>query len=485
MKNSCLTGKTKITSELFIDALNAFSNCRALVIGDFMVDEYLWGSVERISQEAPVQIVDVSDREYRLGGSGNVVNNLRSLGAEVAVASVTGDGFYRKFLFDELKRLDVSTECLLIDEDRPATQKTRVLASNQQIVRIDIESRKPISMELENQIITFLNKKTMHYDVVLVSDYAKGVITDRMASTAIKNANKYKIPVVIDPKGKDFSKYSGATLITPNVKEASLASNIEIVDETTTQKAARKLLSKTKCNAILITRGKHGMTLIVAKYPKAINIPAQAREVYDVSGAGDTVAAVSALSIGSGLSFEDSSYLANIAGGIVVGKLGASAVTKAELILALNQYQKKSYLTKEKTFIELIQVSENLKKAKKQVVYLFDDFTTLDGNHIELLKQAKLQGDVLIVGINYNKALGGNNGLAKSLIPKRECAKMLSALEFVDHIIIPEKESNIEIIKGLKPGVIIESSKLNFYDHIKKHEKQILKKYGGKIVKLN
>jgi len=335
MKENFLIKKMKIKPDAFINALNAFSDCRVLVIGDIMVDEYLWGSVKRISPEAPVQIVDVETQEYRLGGCGNVVNNLCSLGASVSVTGVIGNGFYRDFVIEEFSRLGVDPKCLIIDEERSTTKKTRVVAANQQILRIDYETRKPISVKHQKQISGFLIENANLFDVVIISDYAKGVITSKIASIAIKAANKCLIPVVVDPKGKNFSKYSGATIITPNTNEAEIVSKIKITTDLLAEKAAQNILTKTNCDAVLITRGERGMTLLEASKMKPLHIAAQARGVFDVSGAGDTVVSVLGLAKASGLSFEKASFLANIAGGLIVEKLGTATLTRKELFSAL------------------------------------------------------------------------------------------------------------------------------------------------------
>jgi len=336
MKNRYLIKKAEIRPEILINALNAFSDCRVLVIGDIMVDEYLWGFVERISPEAPVQIVDVKTQEYRLGGCGNVVNNLCSLGASVSVASVIGNGFYRNFVIEEFNRLAVDIKYLIIDEERPTTKKTRVVASNQQILRIDYETREAISRKHQKRISGFLIENANLFDVVIISDYSKGVITSKIASSAIKAANKCSIPIIVDPKGKNFSKYSGATVITPNTNEAEIVSKIKIKTDLLAEKAAQNILTKTNCDAVLITRGDRGMTLLEASKMKPLHIPSQARDVFDVSGAGDTVVSVLGLAKASGLSFEEASFLSNIAGGLIVEKLGTATLTRKELISALD-----------------------------------------------------------------------------------------------------------------------------------------------------
>ncbi|MBU4242680.1 MAG: D-glycero-beta-D-manno-heptose-7-phosphate kinase [Desulfobacterales bacterium] len=484
MKNNITVERSSKDLRAFVNALDKFSNRRVLVIGDIIVDEYLWGSVERISPEAPVQIVQVEKQEYRLGGCGNVVNNLRSLGAEVVVASVIGDGYYRQFVLDELNLLGVNTQCLLLDEGRPMTKKTRVVAANQQVVRIDFEITKSIARRYENLINEFVDSNLSLCDAILLSDYSKGVVTKRVASLAINNAKKLSIPAIVDPKGRKFSKYFGATIITPNAKEAEMASNIEIKGDSSAEKAAHRILMSTKCDAVLITRGKHGMTLLEGSNRGAVHIPAQAREVFDVSGAGDTVLAVLGLAIASGLCFEEASYLANIAGGIVVGKLGTSTLKKEDLLAALNINQSSTGTFKEKTLEELENLVLWLKEEKESVVFTNGNFGVLHGGHVELLQQAKRLGDILIVGIKSDCAVWRLRGASYPLIEQKERVKILSALDCVDYVVITGDQSLLKIIQQLHPDVIV--TQRDGFGALSGDivEKELLESYSGRIVSI-
>ena len=484
MKNN-FTRKTELRPEIFISALNSFSNCRVLVIGDIMVDEYIWGSVERISPEAPVQIVDVKTQEYRLGGCGNVVNNLCSFGASVSVASVIGNGFYRNFVIKEFKRLGVNTQCLIIDEERPATKKTRVVVSNQQILRIDYETREAISGKHQKQIAEFLYANTSFFDVVIISDYAKGVITARLSSNAIKTANTYSIPIVVDPKGKNFSKYSGASIITPNTNEAEIVSKIKITTDSLAEKAALKILEKTNCDAVLITRGERGMTLLEASKMKPFHIPARARNVYDVSGAGDTVASVLGLAIASGLSCEEASFLANMAGGLIVEKLGTAALSKEEILLALNASHRLNENLKEKTLEELNALVLNLKKQDKLIVFANGSFDPLTGEKIELLRNAKRLSDTLIIGINSDGAVKRSNVSNSSIIGETERIKMLSALDFVDSVIVCDEEKRMKILQTLEPDIVLKQN--DFPNRISEElmAQKLIDKFSGKVISID
>jgi len=314
--------------------ISKFKECKILVVGDLMIDRYLWGTVDRISPEAPVQIVLVKDESVTLGGAGNVVNNLICLGARVWVAGVTGNDDNGELLFQKFNELGVDSQGLVREEKRQTTVKTRVIAANQHVVRIDRESREKIKPLTENCIKNFLKEKIPDVDLVIVSDYGKGLVTESLMAEIVQIVKKYDKRVIVDPKGLDFSKYSGASLITPNKKEASHVSGIEILDDLTLSSAGLHILEKTAMESLLITCGKDGMVLF-EREKKPYKISAMARQVFDVSGAGDTVIAVLGLAIALGISLKSSAAIANTAAGLVVGKVGTATISQKELADAL------------------------------------------------------------------------------------------------------------------------------------------------------
>jgi len=326
----------------FKEIIEKFQEQRILIIGDLMVDKYIRGNVDRISPEAPVQIVDVKEEESVPGGMGNTVKNLSMLGAQISVVSVVGDDSYGRWLNDEFEKLDLNTNGIIKDSTRrPTTVKTRIVAADHhQLLRYDKETRKPIDTRTQLELIEIIVDRMPSAACVLISDYGKGVLTQDILNTAIFEARTFSIPVIIDPKGDDFSKYESATFITPNRKEASIASGINIMNELTSMQAAYKLIEDCKINGMLITYGEEGVGLFLNKNLRgAVRIEitsqfisAQAREVYDVTGAGDTVLAVFGLAIATGALPYDAACLANFAAGLVVGKVGTSSVTKEELL---------------------------------------------------------------------------------------------------------------------------------------------------------
>jgi D-beta-D-heptose 7-phosphate kinase/D-beta-D-heptose 1-phosphate adenosyltransferase len=335
--NGVLRKSSKRTAESEIHMnidISKFKDRRVLVIGDLMIDEYLWGDVDRISPEAPVQIVAVKKEESTLGGSGNVINNLAALGAGVFAAGVIGTGRSGNMLLKRLGYLGVDAGGVIQERERPTTRKTRIIAAHQHVLRIDRETRKEISGETLDKITHFIEKVIPEADVVIVSDYGKGLITKHLMTRIVKAAKKNRKIIIADPKGLDYSKYAGVTLITPNRKEAALASGVEITNEASLMEAGVKIIGSVGIERLLITCGQDGMVLF-EKGKKPHKIRAEARQVFDVSGAGDTVIAVVGLCLASGASFKDAASVANTAAGIVVGKVGTATVSEKELTAAL------------------------------------------------------------------------------------------------------------------------------------------------------
>jgi len=314
--------------------VSKFKDCRVLVIGDLMIDEYLWGDVNRISPEAPVPVVAVKKEESTLGGSGNVINNLAALGAKVFAAGVIGTGKNGNMLIKRLRYLAVDAGGVIQEHGRPTTRKTRIIAAHQHVLRIDRETKKEISSETMNKIAWFIEKVIIKTDAVIISDYGKGLITKALMKKVVALAKKHGNIIIADPKGLDYSKYSGVTLITPNRKEAALAAGVEITNNSSLMTAGAKIIDCAGIEKLLITCGKDGMALF-ERDKKPYMIRAEARQVFDVSGAGDTVVAVLALALASGASFKASAAVANTAAGIVVGKVGTATVSVKELTAAI------------------------------------------------------------------------------------------------------------------------------------------------------
>jgi len=311
-----------------------FRNVKVLVIGDLILDQYIWGQVNRISPEAPVPVVTVSSESLQLGGAANVSNNIRSLGGRVDLCGVVGaDEGSRQFL-KILERQNIGCDGILTDQDRPTTRKTRVVAHNQQLVRFDTEKAEAISGVLEARISRYVAACIRSASALVVSDYAKGVVTTRVMAGLTDLAARHGIPVIVDPKVAHIGRYKGVAVLTPNHLEAVQAVGLHGEDEATLLEAGRQLHQRLGCRAVLITRGERGMSL-VEDGGKVTHIPTVARQVFDVTGAGDTVVATLALALSAGASMRQAATLANHAAGIVVGMVGTGTVTPAQLEEAL------------------------------------------------------------------------------------------------------------------------------------------------------
>ncbi|MEE9614111.1 MAG: D-glycero-beta-D-manno-heptose-7-phosphate kinase [Thermodesulfobacteriota bacterium] len=317
-----------------------FKKARVLVIGDLIVDHFIWGKVGRISPEAPVPVVEVTDESILLGGSANVAGNINSLGGVCAVVGVVGGDGNGRRLVKKLKAGGMATGGVVVDPRRPTTIKTRVIAHSQQVVRFDRESKKTLGPAVTKKVLSHIKKAVRSTDVVLISDYSKGLVTKDLVGEVVGLSRRLKKPVVVDPKVEHFDYYSGVTAITPNNREASLASAIEIADGRSLKRAGKALMDRVDCEALLITRGEHGMSLF--ENGSETHIPTVAREVFDVSGAGDTVIGVFALALASGASFKEAAVLANFAAGVVVGKVGTATVGPSELLEAVTEGLKKT-----------------------------------------------------------------------------------------------------------------------------------------------
>lgn len=311
-----------------------FKNKKVLVLGDLMLDKYIWGHVSRISPEAPVPVVEVHKDTSCLGGAGNVCQNLQSLGGRPLLVGVVGDDEYGLWIKSNLR----DSSGILVDRARPTTVKTRIIAHHQQVVRVDQEKKSAVSTEVEDQIFTFLSRQ--QYEGLLLSDYNKGVLTGSLMSRVLPMAKKRGIPVFVDPKVENFSLFPSVTLITPNHFEAEKIVRHECRTDPEVEKAGYEIMSKAACRYLILKRGEQGMA-VFEQGQKPLHIPTIAKEVFDVTGAGDTVIAAASLALLAGASIFEAASMANIAAGIVVGKIGTATTTPAELLAALQGKAKK------------------------------------------------------------------------------------------------------------------------------------------------
>ncbi|MBD3799852.1 MAG: D-glycero-beta-D-manno-heptose-7-phosphate kinase [Campylobacterales bacterium] len=423
-----------------------------LVIGDLMIDHYLWGRAERISPEAPVQVVDVANETTVLGGAGNVINNLIALGASVSVASAIGDDANGKELTLMLKSIGVKTEGLVTQAGRKTSKKSRVIAANQQILRYDKESKDAITEASETKILAAVEKDLFLYDIIILSDYGKGVLTPALAQGIISRARRGGKKVLVDPKGRDYSKYRGAHLLTPNKKEAIEATGIEITDSESLQSALLWLKNECDLDCSMITLSEDGIAIFDEKLKR---FPTVAQEVYDVTGAGDTVIASIAFGLSSGLSIDDAARFANLAAGVVVGKIGSATVTLDEIEeyeVMLHQSSSDAHI---KSFEEIDRIVNRCRAGGKRIVFTNGCFDILHVGHVKYLQAAKSFGDVLIVGLNSDASVRALKGPSRPVNGENDRAYILAALESVDYVVKFSDDTPYELIKMLRPDVLV------------------------------
>ena len=425
---------------------------KILVIGDLMIDHYLWGSCELISPEAPVQVINVENESNILGGAGNVINNLKALGAKVDVISAVGNCTTSNELKKLLSDIEVDTQYLITEKNRITSKKSRIIAAQQQVVRYDRESTDEITVSSHRKILNTFKKIIENYEIVLLSDYGKGVLTKKLTQSLIHFANQSGKKVLVDPKGLDYSKYKGAYLLTPNKKEASEATQIDIKDNSSLTQAIIQLKLECELKVSLITLSEQG----VAIYDNELRIhPTVNREVFDVTGAGDTILASLGFVLACNFNIDEAIKFSNLAAGVVVGKIGSATVTLDEIIeyeSSLNQSTSDRHI---KTLDEITTISKKLRAKDKKVVFTNGCFDLLHEGHVRYLETAKSFGDVLILGLNSDRSVHSLKGDGRPINMQVDRAYILAALEVVDYVVIFDEDSPYELIKSIKPHTLV------------------------------
>ena len=432
------------------------AKARVLCVGDLMLDRFLYGSVGRISPEGPIPIIHVDNETTMLGGAGNVVRNVVALGARCTFVSAIGTDSGGKRLTDLVAQLENVEAYLLRESGRPSTIKSRYLADGQQLLRADQETDASLAPATEADIRLAALDAVMGCDVVVLSDYGKGVLSDPVIHSVIKKAGEHGKPVIVDPKGQNFGRYSGADFVTPNSAELALASGKILNDEQSIIRAARHLLMEHEIRSFLVTRSQEGMSLV--NLDRVNHIPVQVKEVFDVSGAGDTVVAVFATAIAVGLEPIEAANLANIAAGVVVGKLGTAAVSLEDL----NQAVVHSHLaTGEMKVVARDTATEirNVWRKKGECVGFANGcFDILHPGHLALLRRARGACDRLIVGLNSDTSVERLKGLGRPAQTEADRAEILAALSDVDLVVIFEEDTPELLIQELSPDLLVKGA---------------------------
>ena len=455
---------------------NLFKKTRVFLVGDIMLDQYVFGKINRISPEAPVPIFLAHKYKEMLGGSGNVLTNLISLGTDTFYLSLIGKDEPGNKIRKLLNNLSLKNYYLVSDSSRKTTVKTRYIANSQQIIRVDEEQSKNISKEKENKLIKIIDKSIKNQDIIIVSDYNKGVITKRLSEYIIKKANSLNLPIVIDPKNKDFSIYRNATLITPNQMEASEITQMKLENNIEAENCGRMMMKKYNFKKVLITRGEKGLSLISKK--SAIHSPTSAKEIFDVSGAGDTVLAVVAACIPNKINEDKVLSLANKAAGKVIAKIGTSSISIDELLENKNGYSKDKVMSLK----SLIEVIKKEKKKGLKIGFTNGCFDILHYGHINYLEKSKQNCDKLIVALNSDESVRFLKGKERPINNQNYRALVLSSLQCCDYIIIFDQKTPLSIIKKIKPDLITKGGDYKNKKIIGENE---VESWGGKVLKLD
>ena len=448
--------------------LDDISFASVIVIGDVILDEYIIGDSERISPEAPEPILMEHDRKYVPGGAANVAVNITDLGAKAHLFGVIGDDAegkqFRKTLLDS----DVDDSGIITIKGRPTSRKTRMIARGNQVLRVDRETTSRIDSEIEDQIVKEI--LDLPEKIVIVSDYAKGTVNRNL----VKRLTKAKKYVIVDPKSQDLGKYRHTYMVTPNLSELSDTAGIENPSLETIEKTARKLMNNFDITNILVTLGPDGMALIEKDAP-LVHIHARTREVYDVTGAGDTVIATIASALAGRADLVDACYIANIAAGIVVGKHLTATTTPEEIMAYAFGPSASDKIVNIDTLLDRV---NELKNSGRKIVFTNGCFDLLHVGHITFLNEARGLGDILVVGLNTDHSIHSLKGENRPILPEQERSHLLASLECVDYVILFEEDTPIELIKKIRPDFLVKGA-----DYTKEEVvgHKIVESYGGTV----
>lgn len=450
-----------------------FQDARLLVIGDVMLDRYWHGAATRVSPEAPVPVVKVGNVEDRPGGAGNVALNIAALGSATRLIGIVGNDDTGQDLRSRLNAAGVYCD-FLVSEDKPTITKLRVISQHQQLIRLDFEQ--PFDAGDVASINTRAEAMIDDVQALILSDYAKGALQD--IQSLIKLGRSRNIPVIVDPKGTDFSRYRGATLITPNLSELETVVGPCGHEDDLVNKGLQ-LVSELELEALLVTRGEHGMTLIRPDSPE-LHLPARAQEVFDVTGAGDTVISVLAAAMAAGDSMADATALANLAAGLVVGKLGTAAISGPELRRAVlaEQNSGRGVMTAEQLLIAV----QDAKDHGETIVFTNGCFDVIHAGHVGYLAEARKLGDRLIVAINDDDSVRRLKGSGRPINPVERRMAVLAGLEAVDWVVSFSEDTPEQLLRALKPEILVKGGDYTLEQVV---GGEFVQSYGGQVKALD
>ena len=459
-------------------SINSLGKSRVACIGDLMLDRFVYGQVERTSPEAPVPILRTDHDVDMLGGVGNVVRNLVYLGARATLLSVIGDDAVGRRLTGLVGREERVEPYLLVQQGRISTEKTRFVAGCQQLLRTDSETTEAITPRSAERLLGFAREAFAGCDVVVLSDYAKGVFTADLVPRLIEAAREAGRPVVVDPRGPDFGRYAGATVLTPNRTELGVAAGARLETDNAIVDACRRLIARHDVGAILVTRGRDGMTLVSAGGCVA-HLKADAREVFDVSGAGDTVVATLAAALGQGMDLNSAARLANAAAGVAVGKTGTAAVSAADLLHATHAGDLSAPKAKIVPLAAALDATAGWRARGQRVGFTNGCFDLLHPGHVSLLRQARQAADRLIVGLNSDASVRRLKGADRPVQREAARAQVLASLETVDLVVVFTEDTPVQLIEALRPDCLIKGSDYKVAVVV---GADIVQSYGGRML---
>lgn len=449
---------------------------RVLVVGDLILDEYLHGSIERISPEAPVPVVDSSSSRTVLGGAANVAHNLAALGCDVVLAGVVGRDAAGGQLREALREARIDARCVVDGDQRVTTHKVRVVAHGQQVLRLDKEERAPLDATTRSRLLSEVETAVADVDGVILSDYHKGVLAVGIVEAVVALARRAGRPVVVDPKGRSYERYRGVAALTPNLRELEVATGMAVDGPEAIAAAAAALQDITQAPALLVTAGADGMWLFEHDR-EPVHIRTEAREVYDVTGAGDTVVAVFALGLFAGAPLVDAARIANVAAGLVVAKLGTAVVERGELFERVGGSEA-AWQRKMIQVDEAVGVVARARQAGRRVVFTNGCFDLLHAGHVAYLQRARSFGDLLIVGLNDDASVRDLKGDKRPLVPQHERAQVLAALESVDMVVLFGEATPDALIRSLRPDVLVKGADYRPEEVV---GREFVESYGGRL----
>jgi D-beta-D-heptose 7-phosphate kinase/D-beta-D-heptose 1-phosphate adenosyltransferase len=463
-----------------IDLVHLLGRPRVLVVGDVMLDRYVWGDAERVSQEAPVVLLRADRREERLGGAGSVATMVRALGATVSLAGVVGSDLDAERVRQALDAAGVGQDAVVTDATRPTTVKVRYIGRAQQkhpqqMIRVDYEDRSAVPAPIEDELARTISRQLRETDIVLISDYDKGVCTPRLLARVIAAARQADIRTLVDPiRGNDYRKYHGCSAMTPNRLEAGLAVGRTLATVGDALAAAAELRQQLDMEAGIVTLDRDGMALAHTDGRRE-HFPTRPRHVYDITGAGDMVLGVLGLALAAGADYDSAIRLANVAGGLEVEKIGAATVTRDEILRDLLHAPATGKIL---DFASLQNELESRRRAGQRIAFTNGCFDVLHAGHVQYLQEAKAQADLLVVGLNSDNGVRRLKGPQRPVNPLEARALVLAGLHAVDYVVVFDDETPDRLIQDIKPDVLVKGADYRKQDVV---GAEFVESYGGRV----